>query len=301
LDGGSGVIDSRTPGASASAPPNENVAPVAGGRESVSMPTLDGIDSSGANVGAAGEQESASCVADAGICSADAGAPDTPSCVPTGARDCASPLDNDCDGQLDNTPDEVCRCAPGLTEACGEHPGLDGRGPCRAGSRTCLAGPSNTSSDWSTCEGSVGPRDADSCVPEDDGDCDGVANENCDCIEGATQPGGPPTDLGICQRGTQTCVGGRFGDCVGATFSTPRDCRSNVDNDCDGRLDNVLDNVCQCIIGTSQACGTHPQDGVGACRSGSQQCQAGPNNSSSFFSQQCNGASDPLHKMLATP
>src|SRR5690606_29577581 len=72
----------------------------------------------------------ASCEADAGTCAApEAGATES-ACVPTGERDCTSDLDNDCDGQPDNTLDNVCRCAPGVTEACDAHEGLDGRGPC---------------------------------------------------------------------------------------------------------------------------------------------------------------------------
>lgn len=79
------------------------------------------------------------------------------------ARDCSSDDDNDCDGQPDSTVDDVCRCSVGATQACDEHPGLDGRPPCVAGSQTCVAASDNQTSDWGLCEGSVGPSAADSC------------------------------------------------------------------------------------------------------------------------------------------
>jgi hypothetical protein len=240
------------------------------------------------------------CEADAGACtsSPDAG-PAPATCIASGPRDCTSEADNDCDGQPDNTVDEVCVCLPGAVEPCDEHPGLDGRGPCSAGTRTCVGTDGTASSEWGACEGAQGPQASDSCVPGDDGDCDGVPNEGCDCVDGFTQPCGPATDLGICQRGTQTCVDGSFGDCVGEVFGTARDCRSNADNDCDGRADNIRDNVCTCTIGQAQPCQEHPQDGVGRCRAGSQQCLAGQNNSSSFFGA-CSGSVGPAQRDACT-
>ena len=290
---GSNGMETSSQEVPAPAPSVEGLEPVPGGGESTVPPVVsNGVDSPGAVLGATGADRPI-CGSDAGGCSAaDAGPPAPPPCVPTGPRQCDSDRDNDCDGQPDNVVDDVCQCVPGAVEACDEHVGLDGRGPCRAGTRTCVAADGNASTAFGPCEGAVGPLPEDSCTPEDDGDCDGVANEGCDCIEGATQPCGPPTDLGVCQRGIQTCVGGAFGECVGATFPAPRDCRFNVDNDCNGQPDNAIDNVCQCVIGTSQACGQHPQDGVGSCRAGQQICQAGPGNSSSAPGQ-CTGSVGP--------
>jgi hypothetical protein len=239
------------------------------------------------------------CEVDAGACSSPDAGPVPAACVATGQRDCTSDLDNDCDGQPDSSLDDVCICLPGTAEPCDEHPGFDGRGQCRAGTRTCIAAEGNVSSDWGACEGAQGPLAADTCVPQDDGDCDGFANEGCDCVDGVTQPCGPPSDLGVCQRGTQTCIAGSFGACVGAMFGTSRDCRSNADNDCDGRPDNTIDNICTCTIGSSEPCGQHPQDGVGQCHAGQRQCQAGQNNSSSFFGQ-CNGSVGPAQRDCRT-
>ena len=212
-----------------------------------------------------------------------------------GPRNCASAEDNDCDGRPDNTLDDVCRCTIGAVEPCDPHPGLDGRGPCRAGSRTCIAGEGNLASDWNTCTGSVAPGTADSCtLVGDDGNCNGIPNEGCTCIEGQTIGCGPETDNGLCERGTSTCVGGRFSDCQGARFAGPRDCRSADDNDCDGRPDNTVDSICTCVIGDVQVCGAHPgRDGSGPCRAGQQTCEAGLNNATSRFGA-CVGSVNPL-------
>lgn len=203
----------------------------------------------------AGGNESLSCEADAAACvppEADAGLPPVV-CVPA-PRDCTSTLDNDCDGRPDNTIDDVCRCPPGTTEACDEHPGFDGRGPCTAGSRTCVAGEGNVSSDWGPCDGAVGPAAEDSCAARgDDSDCDGQPGEGCSCVNGETAFCGPNTDSGVCQRGTITCANGSFGQCVGAVNPAPRNCGSPQDNDCDGRPDNTIDNFCQCIPGQGNA------------------------------------------------
>jgi hypothetical protein len=239
-----------------------------------------------------GDQLTESCDGDAGSC-VSSGAPGD-GCVPTGPRDCTSELDNDCDGQPDNAVDQVCVCVSGNVEPCEEHPGLDGRGQCQPGSRTCILGEGNLTSDWGACEGSVGPGEQDSCaVVGDDTDCDGTDNGGCPCVEGETRPCGPETENGICERGSQTCLNGTFGQCVGAIFSAPRDCGTTQDNDCDGRPDNSIDNVCTCTIGSIQACGAHPgRDGNGQCRAGSQTCEGRAGNATSTFGA-CTGSVGP--------
>jgi len=108
-------------------------------------------------------------------------------------RDCTSALDNDCNGLPDNTVDATCTCEVGSTRICGEHPGRDGNGPCRAGAQTCVATNQSGSSSFNACTGFVGPDDSDSCtVFGDDADCNGVANSGCQCVAG---------------RGNQPCAG----------------------------------------------------------------------------------------------
>lgn len=103
-------------------------------------------------------------------------------------RDCRSSQDLDCDGTADNTLDATCQCAPGTSETCGAHPGLDGKGACTAGMRTCTAAANYSSSSWGGCVGSVGPSGTtDSCATAgNDANCDGTVNGGCDCISGQT-------------------------------------------------------------------------------------------------------------------
>jgi hypothetical protein len=218
----------------------------------VSQPGQEGPIATGSiqPTGAMSDPATISCDGDGGPCSSTVEPGDGGGCVPTGPRDCTSDLDNDCDGQADRALDDVCLCAPGSVEPCDEHPGMDGRGQCRPGSRTCIVGEGNLTSDWGVCEGSIGPAEQDSCAFEgDDADCDGTNNGGCPCVDGEMQPCGPDTENGICARGLQTCANGRFGECVGAAFPVPRHCGSPQDNDCDGRPDNTIDNVCECIPG----------------------------------------------------
>lgn len=240
-----------------------------------------------------GEIVSAAC-GDGGPCVSAAGTGSGSVCIPSGPRDCASEADNDCDGLPDNTLDDVCVCLPASTEPCDAHPGLDGRGQCQPGSRVCVLGDGSLTSNWGACEGSVGPGLQDTCAIEgDDTNCDGVNNGGCPCIEGEMRPCGPNTDNGICRRGTQTCIDGAFGQCVGAVFPAARDCGSQADNDCDGTPDNTIDTVCTCTLGAVQTCGTHPgRDGNGQCQAGSQTCEGRANDTTSTFSA-CVGSVGP--------
>jgi hypothetical protein len=209
-------------------------------------------------------------------------------------RDCGSALDNDCDGTPDNTVDTVCKCAPGSTQKCQTHPANDGKGPCQAGTQTCVAGAGKTTSDWGMCSGSVGPASADSCtVKGDDSNCNGTPNDGCPCVEGDTQPCGPDNPQGLCKKGTAHCTNQKWGGCD-AIFPAPRDCTSASDNDCDGKPDNTVDTVCQCAVGTSRGCGTHPGlDGNGPCKAGSQACVASADKMTSSWSSSCTGSVGP--------
>lgn len=190
--------------------------------------------------------------------------------VYAGSRDCTSSEDNDCDGVPDNTLDEVCKCTPGSTQTCGEHPGLDGNGPCQAGEQTCLAGPENLSSNWSpTCVGSVGPASQDLCNARgDDSNCDGDPNGNCACIAGDRTTCGEEHDsLGDCTSIMLTC--GQKGTYPGASqcqASSAELCNSNNrDEDCDGQINE--NPPCDCTNGGTRTCGN--------CNLGTQACQNG--------------------------
>jgi len=209
------------------------------------------------------------------------------------ARDCTSTVDNNCDGVADNTIDAVCTCASAGSRPCDQHQGADGTGRCNAGSQSCVVAADKKTSTWGACSGSVGPAAKDTCETGNDDNCNGVPNEGCSCVTGATQACGPAANVGICKRGTQTCTAGAWGTCVGAVMPGARDCTSTADNDCDGKPDNTSDAVCACKSGATQACGQHPgQDGRGPCKAGSQTCVIAADKKTSAWGA-CNGAVGP--------
>jgi hypothetical protein len=156
--------------------------------------------------------------------------------------------DNDCDGSTDESLSQPCYSGPS---------GTVGVGLCQEGTQTCSAGL------WGACTGEVLP-DVEACDGADN-NCDGQTDEGCSCAPGTTQACG--TDVGECQKGTQTCnSGGSWDPCTGGVTSVPETC-NNKDDDCDGSTDENL----------TQACYTGPTgtSGVGLCKDGTQTCTAG--------------------------
>jgi len=220
--------------------------------------------------------------------------------IDPGERDCASADDNDCDGSPDNTLDEACQCEVGEQQACEEHPGNDGKGPCRAGSQTCTLGADKTTSDWGDCSGSVGPKTDDTCDEGNDDNCNDKLNEDCPCVNGDTQPCGHAT-VGICKRGTSTCENKEWQPCEGNIEPETRDCSSPLDNDCDGIDDDTKDSVCECAVGGMQTCGAHPGlDGKGPCKAGSQSCVVAADKTSSHWGG-CSGSVGPAGADTCNP
>jgi hypothetical protein len=129
-------------------------------------------------------------------------------------RDCTSSADNNCDGVPDNKIDSVCQCSSGGTQACGAHPGQDGKGPCKAGTQSCVVASDKTTSGWGACTGSVGPS-TDTCVQGNDNNCNGTPNDGCLCINNVTTKA-----CGYCGNGKAICADGTvgsYGACNGAT------------------------------------------------------------------------------------
>jgi len=81
--------------------------------------------------------------------------------VDPGIEACGNGLDDDCDGETD----ETCGCTPGSQQACGSDVGQ-----CTPGSQTCSADGA-----WGACTGAEGPFD-EQCNGLDD-NCDGTADE----------------------------------------------------------------------------------------------------------------------------
>ncbi len=155
----------------------------------------------------------------------------------SGTSETCNNVDDDCDGNIDET----------LSRSCGTDTGT-----CSTGQETCSAGA------WGTCSGSIGPR-TEQCDGTLDEDCDNLVDEACGCIDGQTRACG--TSVGACETGTERCnLAGEWGSCMGAVGAGTETC-NNVDDDCDGVVDDML----------SRGCGTD----VGACSVGTQVCSAG--------------------------
>ena len=98
------------------------------------------------------------------------------------AEVCGNGVDDDDNGQVD----ERCACRLGETQRCflGD-PRLAGVGPCVYGQQRCVGDVEFPA--WGTCSGSGSPQ-AETCGNQLDDDCDGTADEDCACTNGATNP-----------------------------------------------------------------------------------------------------------------
>ena len=152
-------------------------------------------------------------------------------------------VDDDCDGTVDEA----------LTRSCGTDVGL-----CVSGTETCSTGA------WSSCSGETTPV-AEACDGVEDEDCDGAIDEGCACVTGTMRACG--SSVGRCTLGSQTCdAAGAWGTCTGGVGPRTETC-DGTDDDCDG----LVDEGCDCITGSTRACGTD----VGECARGTETCDAG--------------------------
>ena len=69
-----------------------------------------------------------------------------------------------------------------------------------------------------------------------DNNCDTTIDEGCVCVDGQIRSCG--TNVGECDKGIQTCVGGHWGTCVGDVGPTPEICDMK-DNNCNREIDEV--------------------------------------------------------------
>jgi hypothetical protein len=192
--------------------------------------------------------------------------------TPLATDDCATPVDDNCNGAVN----EGCVCVPSATSSCYTGPGgTVGVGPCHAGTQTCNA----LGTAYGPCSGEVLPQPTEDCTTPDDDNCDGHVNEGCVCAPSSTAScyTGPAGTLGVgvCHAGTQTCnaAGTSFGPCTGEVTPQPESCLTTaVDDNCDGQVNEG----CLCTPGSAASCYDGPggTQGVGPCHAGTQTCNA---------------------------
>jgi len=159
--------------------------------------------------------------------------------------------------ELQSRPRQQAECKPGITEACYSGPeGTEGRGACKAGSRTC-----DKEGLWMKCEGELLPK-SELCNKLDD-DCDGIVDngferDGAKCFRGK----------GDCKsEGVWKCAkDGTKAECSAPVIQPTTEICDGRDNNCDGQVDEGD------VEGTGGKCSTGK---AGVCNAGTKRCRKG--------------------------
>jgi hypothetical protein len=122
----------------------------------------------------------------------------------------------------------------------------------------------------------------ETCNGHDD-DCDGVIDEECDCVHGAFRPCGTNMALGVCRPGVAHCDRGYWGGCQMPDDALPEVCDNGIDDNCDG----FTDEGCECLPTQTRECGMNE----GTCTFGTMAC----NDDRTWGT--CEGAVGPEHEV----
>ncbi len=175
--------------------------------------------------------------------------------------------DQDCDGRVDENPDQIF-----YRDVDGDGHGVLGdEDPSEADDPVyaCSAPPGYAvvAGDCDDTQGGINPGVGELCVGMRDEDCDGAIDEGCPCVpEGGTRSCGPAA-VGVCLPGIQRCTASGWDECSGFVAPSMEICEGARDENCDDRVDEG----CECTNGDTRRCGIDD----GECSSVLQTCGMG--------------------------